>query len=307
MLFFLSVVSILPLTSSQVFSLIQPFFFLAFVCFLFFPSLCLQCLCFHFVFPDLPVLLSTAIITVSFLSLWFICVRFVFLFQSDAALLLDSRSANANAEWNDKCVCSQCSCHLVYSGPLLKGMRPHWGLIRFQGDCRRPLKGAIYGAVWINNIITTLTSYLLLLSGCWKPRLCSNGGPPVIGLVESSLAAAVTFNQTIIYYSESPAPAHAHTHPEVQKWFSAWCAKVMEILNSWQPTSAVTIAACRIPSAAGSASSPALACAIVYRPASHLRGGCFWRGITLSPRLDIRRFTHSGRRDKTLLAAISLL
>lgn len=105
-----------------------------------------------------------------------LCVRLVFLFQTDAALLLDSRSANANAEWNNKCVCSQCSCHLVYSGPLLKGMRPHWGLIGFQGDCRQPLRGAIYTAVRINNVIMTSTSYLLLLSACSKLHLFANGG-----------------------------------------------------------------------------------------------------------------------------------
>lgn len=152
---------------------------------------------------------SPAIITVSFLSLWFICVwGLCFFFQSDAALLLDSRSANANAEWNDKCVYSQCSCHLVYSGPLLKGMRPHWGLIRFQGDCRQPLKGAIYSAVWINNIIMTLTSYLLLLSGCSKLHLCSNGGGQWLDWSSPACFTAVTFNQTIIYYSKS---THTHT------------------------------------------------------------------------------------------------
>ena len=59
----------------------------------------------------------------------FVCEILCSFFQNDAALLLDSRSANANAEWNNKCVYSQCSCHLVYSDPLLKKLDligPDW-------------------------------------------------------------------------------------------------------------------------------------------------------------------------------------
>ena len=170
---FSSVVSILPsnfLTFSPWYGLLGLLRCFVFVVFSVFLRLI-------FVLPNLPVFTLTAIVPVSFLSLVHLCVRFASLFQTAAAaaLLLDSRSANANTEWNNKCVYSQCSCHLVYNGPLLKGIRPHWGLIRFQGDCRQPLRGAIYTAVWINNIIMTSTSYLLLLSGCSKLHLFSNG------------------------------------------------------------------------------------------------------------------------------------
>lgn len=242
--FSFSVVSILPLISSQVFSLIRPFWLL------WFRSLCVVFTVFVFSFcisePTRFYVPLPAIITVSFLSLWFICVWGLwFFFQSDAALLLDSRSANANAEWNDKCLYSQCSCHLVYSGPLLKAMRPHWGLIRFQGDCRRPLKGAIYSAVWINNIITTLTSYLLLLSGRSKLRLCSNGGGQWLDWSSPACFAAVTFNQTIIYYSKSRP--HTHTHiKSAEVVFSSMC-RINGDSQIWRPTSRMKIGACRIP------------------------------------------------------------
>lgn len=52
--------------------------------------------CFPFVFgsvPELTFLLKNVCLFVVHLF-----VRFVFLFQNDAALLLESRSANANAE-----------------------------------------------------------------------------------------------------------------------------------------------------------------------------------------------------------------
>lgn len=145
------VVSILPLISS-------PFSpdtaFLGFSLFRFLSRVVFTVFCILFCLP-VPSCFYFSCHYYDFFPLFVVhlCVRFVFLFQTDAALLLDSRSANANVEWNNKCVYSQCSCHLVYSGPLLKGMTPHWGLIRFQGDCRHPLRGAIYTAVWINNVI----------------------------------------------------------------------------------------------------------------------------------------------------------
>lgn len=159
--------------------------------------LCLQCLCFILSSWTSPFFLFLTITIFCPPPLFFVvhlCVRLVFLYPTDAALLVDSPSANANAEWNNKCVYSQCSCHLDYSGSLLKEMRPHRGLIRFQGDCRRPLRGAIPSAVWINNIRMTSPSYLLVL----KATFVFKWRQPVIGLVESSLIPfVVTFSQTL--------------------------------------------------------------------------------------------------------------
>lgn len=168
---FSSVVSILPLVSS--FSpLKRPF--RAFRCYLFPSRVVFLVFAFDFFSSQtslfllpLPLLRFRSSLCGSFVCQVFLC---------QTALLLDSRSANANAECNNKCVCSQCSCHLVYSWPLLKGMRAHWGLIGFQGDCRQPLRGAIYTAGWINNVIMTWTSYLLLLSGGSQLHLFANGG-----------------------------------------------------------------------------------------------------------------------------------
>lgn len=120
--------------------------------------LCVLSFCFGS-FPDLTLLLNT------FVFLWFICcVRFVFLFQNDAALLLESRSANANAEWNNNCVYSQCFCHLVYSNPLLKKKKNLIGPDWIPWWFRQPLRDAIYSVMRINNNI--MTSHLLLLSEC---------------------------------------------------------------------------------------------------------------------------------------------
>lgn len=260
---FSSVVSILPLVSSH-FSPWYGLFGLFVVSFLFlrrvFRVCVLFCLpgpsCFYFYchyYDFFP------------LFVVHLCVRFVFLFQTDAALLVDSRSANANAEWNNKCVYSQCSCHLVYSGPLLKGMRPHWGLIRFQGDCRQPLRGTIYTAVWINNIIMTSTSYLLLLSGCSKLRLFSNGSRQ--WLEWSGVQPVLLSWHSIKQYftiQKSVAPVHRSTHPECRTDFQTnWCAKLTEILRfdnihgEWE-SRPVECRIPRFPSSAGSASSPAL-------------------------------------------------
>lgn len=76
---FSSVVSILPLISSH-FS--PDTAFLGFSLFRFRSPVVFTVFAFYFVFPNLPVFTFTAIITISFLSLWFICVwRWCFFFR----------------------------------------------------------------------------------------------------------------------------------------------------------------------------------------------------------------------------------
>lgn len=90
---------------------IKPPFCHSFISLIYFYLLCSWCcVC---VFPFFELFFS-----VTGLFVFHLFARFVSLFQNDPALFLDSRSANANAECNNMWLCSQCSCHLVYSEPL---------------------------------------------------------------------------------------------------------------------------------------------------------------------------------------------
>lgn len=58
----------------------------------------------------------------------FVCVTRVPFFPSYAAFLTRGvqMQMQNEKEKKKKCVYSQCSCHLVYSEPLLEKIRPHW-------------------------------------------------------------------------------------------------------------------------------------------------------------------------------------
>lgn len=61
--------------------------------------------------------------------------------------------------------------------------------------------------------------------------------PPVIGFAgRPACSAVVTFNQTVIYYSEISRSCSCTHASRVQNWFSARCAKTRRDSQLWQHT-----------------------------------------------------------------------